>query len=110
MGNMFTLRVHEFTELKPSFTAEENEGRFHIAIIHLVNVPVHKIQFCFTHCALKLLSTFEYMDANAAVLVHFVLICSHQANRSIGDISSTVPMSSRFAGVLRMFSACYLAA
>jgi len=53
MANMFTLTVHIFTDIKRSLATEQNDSSFHIAIMHLVNVPVHKIQSCFTHCALK---------------------------------------------------------
>ena len=43
-GNMFTLRVHISTEIKRSFTTEENECRFRITVMHLMTVPVHKTQ------------------------------------------------------------------
>jgi hypothetical protein len=50
------LRVHIFTELKPSLTAKQNRCGIYFSIMQSRKVPVPKIQFCFVICIIKFLN------------------------------------------------------
>ena len=58
-----------------SFIAKQDECWVDLSSMHLMKVPVHKIQSFFpmyviAFCKPKL----SYMDANAALLLHFILL------------------------------------
>ena len=51
-----------------------SECRFDSFNIHFLKVPVHKIQFCFVICYGICKPQFSHTDANAAVLLHCIML------------------------------------
>lgn len=73
------LRCHISREVKPDFIVKRNECVVNLSIMHLLRVPVCKIQFCFFDVCHRICdSQLSIMDTSAVVLLHFMaLIYTH---------------------------------
>lgn len=69
---------HISLEVKPGFIVKRNECVVNLSIMHLLKVPVCKIQFCFLMCHRVCDPRLSVKDACAVVLLNFMaLICIH---------------------------------
>jgi hypothetical protein len=105
------LRVRLPTEIKPSFIGKRNVFEFSLFTMHIMKVPVHKIQSCFT---IVIHTCLTYVVANAAVLFHWVLMMqtrffffffASRTNEFLGDVSNLASFYSHFFSTL---SFCFL--